>query len=165
MDHVVRKTVTFVVVALVSFLAVMASGAYARASQPARVAASSGPMMGPQHRAMVPEFLGYYDAHKDTYLSTDLSNKAEARAMHVNFAPSLAHVHGLPAIYVVRGRRQRTNWLCLDPSRERATIHLCGKRSSFIGRARRSRCCSPVTIRSMDWRRRDTSPQKPLQPC
>jgi hypothetical protein len=37
-------------------------------------------------------FEGYYDGHKDTYLNTDVSDKAEAAAMHINYAPALRKV-------------------------------------------------------------------------
>jgi hypothetical protein len=53
-----------------------------------------------------PAFHGYYDGHKDTYLSTDVSDKAEARAMHINYAPVLKSVPlgRAPEIYLVEGR-------------------------------------------------------------
>jgi hypothetical protein len=49
---------------------------------------------------------GYYDGHLNTYLSTDVSNKAQAAAMHINYAPGLAGLpmSATPAIYLVRGR-------------------------------------------------------------
>ena len=60
--------------------------------------------MGPSARVLRPAFHGYYDGHKDTYLSTDVSSKAEARSMHVNYSASLGTVKGLPEIYLVQGR-------------------------------------------------------------
>jgi hypothetical protein len=49
-------------------------------------------------------FHGYYDGHKDTYFNLDVSNKAEARAEHVNYAPGLALVPlKTPEIYFVVG--------------------------------------------------------------
>ena len=47
------------------------------------------PGMGMGTPAMISRkaFEGYYDGHKDTYLNTDVSDKAQARAMHVNYAP------------------------------------------------------------------------------
>jgi hypothetical protein len=62
------------------------------------------PMMGPKHTIAQPAFLGYYDGHKDTYLSTDISSKAEAKGMHINFAASIGRVKALPEIYLVEGR-------------------------------------------------------------
>jgi plastocyanin len=63
-------------------------------------------IMGPalSHQQMA--WWGYYDAHKDLYLNTDTSLKADAGMMHVNFAPGLKHVAAgtQPAIYLVQGR-------------------------------------------------------------
>jgi hypothetical protein len=60
--------------------------------------------MGPASHVLRPAFHGYYDGHQVTYLNTDVSNKAEAKAMHINYAPRLAKVKGLPEIYLVVGR-------------------------------------------------------------
>ena len=75
--------------------AVAAAGAYA----------AGGPMMmGPTHSITQPSFKGYYDGHFVTYLSTDLSDKTEAKMMHINFSASIGKVKGLPEIYLVQGR-------------------------------------------------------------
>ena len=67
--------------------------------------AAGGPMMmGPSHRISQPSFVGYYDGHKDTYLSTDISSKAEAKMMHINYSAQIGTVKGLPEIYLVQGR-------------------------------------------------------------
>jgi hypothetical protein len=68
--------------------------------------AAGGPMMmmGPSHRIAQPSFQGYYDGHKDTYLNTDVSSKAQAAAMHINYSASIGKVKGLPEIYLVEGR-------------------------------------------------------------
>jgi hypothetical protein len=68
--------------------------------------ASSGPRMGPMSSVKRPAFHGYYDGHKDVYLSTDVSDKAEASAMHVNYAPGLKSVPlaSAPEIYLVQGK-------------------------------------------------------------
>ena len=60
-------------------------------------------MMGAAHRTVQPSFQGYYDGHKDTYLSTDISSKAEAKSMHINYSASIGAVKGLPEIYLVQG--------------------------------------------------------------
>jgi hypothetical protein len=67
---------------------------------------SGGPRMGPQSTLERPAFHGYYDGHTDTYLNTDISNKAEAKAMHVNYAPGLKSVplKSAPEIYLVEGK-------------------------------------------------------------
>lgn len=83
-------------VATVAFsAAVLAVGAHA----------TGGPMMmGPTHAISQNAFKGYYDGHFVTYLSTDISNKSEARMMHINFSASIGKVKGLPEIYLVQGR-------------------------------------------------------------
>ena len=49
-------------------------------------------------------YRGYYDHHIDTYVITDVSNKAQATAMHINYSPALAASKGLPLQYFVAGR-------------------------------------------------------------
>jgi hypothetical protein len=67
--------------------------------------AAGGPMMmGPSHAIPQQAFQGYYDGHKDTYLSTDISSKAGAQAMHINYSATIGSVKGLPEIYLVEGR-------------------------------------------------------------
>ncbi len=68
------------------------------------VAAGGGPAMGPAGTISQASFRGYYDGHKVTYLSTDVSSKAEAAAMHINYSASIGKVKGLPEIYLVQGR-------------------------------------------------------------
>ena len=67
---------------------------------------STGPRMGPTVTVKRPAFHGYYDGHKDTYLNTDVSSKAEAKAMHVNYSPVLKSVPltTAPEIYLVEGK-------------------------------------------------------------
>jgi hypothetical protein len=60
--------------------------------------------MGAATKTLRPTFHGYYDGHKDTYLSTDVSSKAQAKMMHVNFSAEIGKVKGLPEIYLVEGR-------------------------------------------------------------
>jgi hypothetical protein len=72
-----------------------------------QASAATHPMstgMGPERMLTQTGFVGFYDGHHDTYLSTDSSNKAQAAAMHVNYAPALAAVKGAPEIYLVQGR-------------------------------------------------------------
>src|SRR6266496_1151663 len=70
-------------------------------------AMTAGPAMGPVSRTTRPAFHGYYDGHKDTYLNTDVSNKTEAAAMHINYSATIGTVKGLPEIYLVEGRAAR----------------------------------------------------------
>jgi hypothetical protein len=76
-----------------------AAGAYASLT-------NGGPRMGPQITVKRPAFHGYYDGHKDTYLNTDVSNRREAKAMHINYAPVLKSVplKAAPEIYLVQGK-------------------------------------------------------------
>jgi hypothetical protein len=80
--------------------------AFALAADAYASLASSGPKMGPASTISRPAFQGYYDGHKDTYLNTDVSDKAEAKAMHVNYAPVLKTVplRSAPEIYLVQGK-------------------------------------------------------------
>jgi hypothetical protein len=54
--------------------------------------AATGPRMGPPSTVRREAFHGYYDGHRDTYLNTDVSDKEQAAAMHVNYAPVLRTV-------------------------------------------------------------------------
>jgi len=85
---------------------VLAAGvAFATITATVTAYAAGGPMkMGPPRSIAQPSFQGYYDGHKDTYLSTDISSKAEAKAMHINYSASIGKVKGLPEIYLVQGR-------------------------------------------------------------
>jgi hypothetical protein len=40
-------------------------------------------LLGPAPPVREAAFQGYYDSHKDTYLITDVSSKAQAKALHV----------------------------------------------------------------------------------
>jgi hypothetical protein len=60
--------------------------------------------LGPTSHASELTFQGYYDGHKDTYLITDVSSKAQAALLHVNYSAGLAKVKALPEQYFVRGR-------------------------------------------------------------
>jgi hypothetical protein len=77
----------------------------------ALVAAAAAPAhnsgMGPPRKALRPVFAGYYDGHKDLYLNTDVSDKAQAAEMHINYAPMLAKrlpMMATPEIYIVQGK-------------------------------------------------------------
>jgi hypothetical protein len=88
-----RRTIVAAAVALCAV--VIAAGAYA----------TGGPMMmGPTHTIKQTAFRGYYDGHFVTYLSTDISNKTEAKMMHINLSRQIGTVKGLPEIYLVQGR-------------------------------------------------------------
>ena len=60
--------------------------------------------LGPVVQAKTPTYLGYYDGHKDTYLVTDVSSKAQANAMHINFSPEIGKVKAAPPQYFIQGK-------------------------------------------------------------
>lgn len=67
-------------------------------------AAGGGVPLGPVIHASEPTYLGYYDGHKDTFLATDTSNKAQAAAMHINYSKELASVKGAPRQFFIEGK-------------------------------------------------------------
>src|SRR2546427_13130738 len=91
-----RRILSFYVLTFTALA--VAAGAYASLT-------SGGPRMGPQTTIKRPAFHGYYDGHKDTYLNAHVSNKPEARTMHINYAPVLKSVplRSAPEIYLVQG--------------------------------------------------------------
>ena len=69
------------------------------------LAAGGGlPNIGKPKPTAQPVYKGYYDHHLDTYLITDVSNKSQAKAMHINYSAELKAAKGLPEQYFVRGR-------------------------------------------------------------
>jgi len=89
------RTRRSILVAAVAVAAVASSAAYA--------AGSGSLLVGPSTNASVPTFQGLYDSHKDTYLITDVSSKAQAAAWHANYAPTLAKIKGLALQYFFQG--------------------------------------------------------------
>lgn len=75
-----------------------AGGAWALSSDP------GGLLLGPASHVSQTAYQGYYDGHKDTYLITDVSSKAQAKALGVNYSADLAHSKNIPAQYFVKGR-------------------------------------------------------------
>jgi len=60
--------------------------------------------MGPMHRMSVTSFTGFYDGHKDVFLSTDISSRSEATAEHINFSRKLGDSNKTAEeIYMVNG--------------------------------------------------------------
>jgi len=66
--------------------------------------AASPLMLGPSTHKQLALYQGYYDGHKDGYVITDVSNKAQASALHVNFAPAIKGAKAAPPQYFVSGR-------------------------------------------------------------
>src|SRR3954452_8793713 len=60
--------------------------------------------LGPATHMKLALYQGYYDGHKDGYVITDVSSKAQASAWHVNFAPVLKGAKAAPPQYFVSGR-------------------------------------------------------------
>jgi hypothetical protein len=82
------------------------SGAIFVAATTAAIASAAGglPNIGTPTMTNQPVYRGYYDHHIDTYVITDVSNKAQARALHANYSAALASSKGLPDQYFVKGR-------------------------------------------------------------
>lgn len=60
--------------------------------------------MGPMHKTSVASFLGYYDGHKDVFLSTDVSSRSQATTEKINFSRKLgASNKTAEEIYLVMG--------------------------------------------------------------
>ena len=60
--------------------------------------------MGPMSKTTVTSFLGYYDGHKDVFLSTDVSSRSQATAEKINFSRKLgASNKTAEEIYLVMG--------------------------------------------------------------
>jgi hypothetical protein len=76
------------------------------AAATAAIASATGglPNIDTPKMAAQPVLRGYYDHHIDTYLITDVSDKAQAKALHVNFSAGLKAAKGLPDQYFVNGR-------------------------------------------------------------
>jgi len=60
--------------------------------------------LGPVRHAQEASYLGYYDGHKDVFLVTDSSSKAQAKAMHINYSPELGPLKHLPRQFFIEGR-------------------------------------------------------------
>jgi hypothetical protein len=89
-----RRTITAaVIVAAAATLAALAT------------AASTGMLpLGSATHASEKTYIGYYDGHKDVFLATDTSSKAQAAAMHINHSAELASVKGAPRQFFIMGR-------------------------------------------------------------
>jgi hypothetical protein len=85
-------------------LIALVAGLAATAAATAATKAPGTLPLGPATRTAQPTYRAYYDGHKDTYIVTDVSNKAQATALHVNFAAAIGHSKGLPPQYFVQGK-------------------------------------------------------------
>ena len=80
--------------AAVAALSIVAT---ATAAVPSRL--SLGPAV---KKTKTATYFGYYDGHKDAYLVTDVSSKAQAKAMHINDRVLLATIKAAPPQYFTR---------------------------------------------------------------
>jgi hypothetical protein len=85
-------------------LVLLGVAAFAGAAAIAAAATGGLPNIGKPKMTGQPVYKGYYDHHLDTYLITDVSSKAQAKAMHINYSAELKAVKGIPDQYFVRGR-------------------------------------------------------------
>jgi len=71
----------------------------------AAVAGGGMGSMGRSGSIARPAMHGFYDGHKDTFLSTDVSDQMQAGEMHVNYSPVLKKVPmaATDEIYLVQG--------------------------------------------------------------
>jgi hypothetical protein len=60
--------------------------------------------LGPSSTAQQKVFNGFYDGHHDVFLATDVSSKAQAKELGINYSAELATVKGAPAQYFIEGR-------------------------------------------------------------
>jgi len=91
----VKQRTIWIAIASVVVAAVAAATTYA---------AAGSLRLGPAAHSSQAVYKGYYDGRKDSYLLTDVSNKAQAASLHINFSPPLAHSKGLPGQWFVQGR-------------------------------------------------------------
>jgi hypothetical protein len=84
-----------IILATTLLLALATGGAFA---------ATGGLPFGPASTAKARTFKGYYDGHKDTFLVTDVSNKAQATALEINYSAQIGRVKGAPPQYFIRGK-------------------------------------------------------------
>jgi hypothetical protein len=88
----------FKLIAAAAAIVALAIAATAAATVPSMLS------LGPAAQSKTPTYLGFYDGHKDAYLVTDVSSKAQAKAMHVNFSAEIGKVKGAPPQYFITGK-------------------------------------------------------------
>jgi hypothetical protein len=86
-------------------MVIVVAGLVAAATAAIALAAGAGlPNIGSPKKTAERVYRGYYDHHVDTYMLTDVSNKAQAKAMHMNYSAALGKIKGLPLQYFVKGK-------------------------------------------------------------
>lgn len=81
-------------VALVTILVVAATAA----------ASGGSGVLGPVHHATEATYWGYYDGHKDVFVATDTSSKAQATAWHINYSAAIGKFKGAPRQFFIHGK-------------------------------------------------------------
>lgn len=82
-----------------SLIAAVAVAAVASAAS----AAGGSLVLGPASQSSLATYQGFYDAHKDAYVITDVSSRSQAAAWHANYAKALAAFKSVPLQYFVSG--------------------------------------------------------------
>lgn len=79
------------------------AGLVVSASSSALAAGGPSFVLGSSAHASMTTYQGFYDGHKDTYVITDVSDKAQSTGWHINYSPELRSVKGVPLQYFVEG--------------------------------------------------------------
>jgi hypothetical protein len=76
------------------------------AATAAIAASGTGPLgpLGASSKTGVKTYKAFYDGHKDVYAITDVSNKAQATAIHANYSAAIGHFKGAPLQYFFKGK-------------------------------------------------------------
>lgn len=86
------------VTALATAFVLLAAGAASAASP---LGTNLGPARG---GGTLKTYLGYYDAHKDSYVITDVSSKSQAASLHINYSAAIAGMKGAPRQFFIIGK-------------------------------------------------------------
>ena len=85
----------------------MAAAACSKSSSPSATSSSAAPAASIPSATTVAQSVvyGYYDGHIDSMLSTDVSDKAQAKSQHINYSPALVTqpADKYPSLYQVMG--------------------------------------------------------------
>lgn len=78
----------------------------ATSSSPTATPSSTAPAIPTATTITLPVTYGFYDGHIDTMLSTDVSNKAQSSALHINYSAAMLTqpANKYPPLYRVSGR-------------------------------------------------------------
>jgi hypothetical protein len=90
---------------IIIVLALVAAGCSKATPKAASPSSSPSASVPSATTITLPVTYGYYDGHVDTMISTDISNKAIARASHINYSAALLlqPANKFPALYQIAG--------------------------------------------------------------